>query len=585
MYEPDIDQSEWPEHRESYTAEDLKKFEKKKQKEAKKADAKKRGAIYVSDDEEEEEKAAAEEKKQKEAADTAPEPVGEVPGVFPEDLHAERVALIPKSDMELAEEKVNHLLLQHERKTLLEKIDYSVWTFDQALAKLRREKFKLDTDLKTTDLKVLTLYQELHLLKDFEESENRLFNKLAKARGQKVQVVADKTECEKQLNHKLAEIKAWQEKDKQVMADFNQVVGGEKSEFYPQLLKIFKKKVKRNKKKAPRDVDVDEDEDSDNEDNYDSDDSLSDEESDSDDDDDDSCPLHCDSAIYEKVLELREKRLEQEEILADFNKAVVELNKTYERHQGRERTIDKELTSTEADIEAFQSEKQRALNQIEVTIPLKLSQMKYLVEGKLPQDISNALIFTSTGLQKLKNRIQELTNEKLQLSKQFKDLKRGHKILLKELQVKRDQIAVEQKKCEDVQMLKFGQIIDLSILAKVGEDEGAAELRRKLKNLESSSVRKLSEWDIKIREAKDELAEITQQNTRWLERVAKLTKAQYDLEDQLNSTTKNVHVADSNPADEKSDNDRRQLLQLVLTLSLFKSVPTKTARLCTVRKS
>jgi len=53
------------------------------------------------------------------------------------------------------------------------------------------------------------------------------------------------------------------------------------------------------------------------------------------------------------------------------------------------------------------------------------------------------------------------------LHKEFKELKRGHKVLEKELDVKREEIAVEQKKCEDVQMLKFGQIIDLSILAKV----------------------------------------------------------------------------------------------------------------------
>jgi len=260
---------------------------------------------------------------------------------------------------------------------------------------------------------------------------------------------------------------------------------------------------------------------------------------------------------------LREKRLEQEEILQDFTKACTALNQQYQVHTNKEKNIDKELEKTEADIEQFQSEKQRALNQIEVTIPLKLSQMRYLEDDKLPADISNALIFTSTGLAKLRNRILELQNEKVALTKQFKDLKRGHKVLLKELQSKRELIAVEQKRCQDVQMLKFGQIIDLSILAKVGVDEGAAELRRKLKNLEAGSVQKLNEWDKKIQDAKDELAKITAQNTRWLERVASLTKAQYDLEDQLNTTTKNVHVADSSPIDEKSDSDRRQLLQLV----------------------
>jgi len=498
-----------------------------------------------------------------ESKSASPSPAPEVE-VDVQKGHAARLALIPKSELEQAEEVVVKQLLQHERKTLMEKIDFAVWTFDQALSKLRREKFKLDTDLKTTDLKILTLYQELNLLKDFEETENALFAKMKTAKKNKLEVVAAKTDCEKQLNHKLAEIKTWQEKDKQVMAEFNQVVGGEKSEFYPQLLKIFKKKVKRKKKKVVKEDMEDEDSDADN-DGYDSESSDEDDDSDSEEEEDDSCPPHCDLAIYEKVLELLEKRLEQEEVLAEFNKAVLELNKTYERHQLKEKQIDKELTSTENDIEQFQSEKQRALNRIEVTVPLKLSQMKYLVEGgsALPADISSALIFTSTGLTKLKSRIHELGVEKQTLTKQFKDLKRGHKVLLKELQVKRGAIAVEQKKCEDVQMLKFGQIIDLSILAKVGVDEGAAELRRKLKLLENNSVVKLNEWDKKILDAKDDLAKITQQNTRWLERVAKLTKAQYDLEDQLNTTTKNVHVADNSGNDANAENDRRQLLQLV----------------------
>ncbi len=95
------------------------------------------------------------------------------------------------------------------------------------------------------------------------------------------------------------------------------------------------------------------------------------------------------------------------------------------------------------------------------------------------------------------------------------------------------------------------------------EDEGAAALRQKLLELEQMSTQKLAEWDRKIASAKDELAAITQQNTRWLERVAKLTQAQYQLEYQLNRTTKSVHVADASPVDEKAEIERKQLLQLV----------------------
>ncbi len=184
-------------------------------------------------------------------------------------------------------------------------------------------------------------------------------------------------------------------------------------------------------------------------------------------------------------------------------------------------------------------------------------------DSKLPQDLNNALIFTSNALTILKGRVGELQNEKLAHQRHFKELKKQHRQLLKDLKVKKALIEVEKKHCEDVQMLKFGQIIDLSILSKVGEDEGAAELRAKLKMLEESSVKKLTEWDRKISAAKDEMSKVTQQNTVWLEKVARLTQAQYQLENQLNKNTTNVNVSDSGPADDKAEAERRQILHLV----------------------
>jgi hypothetical protein len=75
--------------------------------------------------------------------------------------HDDRVAAITKSELESAEEAIARKVLEHERRTLLDKIDFAVWTFDQNIAKLRKEKFKMDTDLKTTDLKVTNMHSML----------------------------------------------------------------------------------------------------------------------------------------------------------------------------------------------------------------------------------------------------------------------------------------------------------------------------------------------------------------------------------------------------------------------------------------
>lgn len=61
-------------------------------------------------------------------------------------------------------------------------------TFDQAVSDLRQEKFKLTSDLKATDLKLLTQYHELQLLKGFEAKESELMVKLKRCRTDKAQV-------------------------------------------------------------------------------------------------------------------------------------------------------------------------------------------------------------------------------------------------------------------------------------------------------------------------------------------------------------------------------------------------------------
>merc|ERR1712230_352213 len=120
---------------------------------------------------------------------------------------------------------------------------------------------------------------------------------------------------------------------------------GEGNQFMPQLLKIFKKRIKRAKKRnGDEDEDEDEDEDWDDDEDFDE---------DEDDDEEDSCPVGCDQTLYDKVLELREKRLDQEEIISDFQKTIDELTRNNERQQTREKQINKDLNQTEKEIESF----------------------------------------------------------------------------------------------------------------------------------------------------------------------------------------------------------------------------------------
>ena len=217
----------------------------------------------------------------------------------------------------------------------------------------------------------MTLGQELILLREFQKRDEALHTKLEKSRVDKATVVEEIKTCRDKLKAKRAEIKVWQEKDEQLAKEFNQLVG-ESSSFYPALLRVFKRKIKRAKKKNDGD-DSDEETESEEESDYDSD------EGDSDEDEEDICPPGCDQGLYDKVLELRDKRLDQEEVLTEFQKSIEELDKASTRHQGREKQIDKDLTGTDLDIQRFQNEKQQKLNELDVVVILSSDQIRNML--------------------------------------------------------------------------------------------------------------------------------------------------------------------------------------------------------------
>ena len=417
------------------------------------------------------------------------------------------------STMEIALREERKLTLLHERKILLEKTEQTVTAFDDAMYDLRREKIKLDADLKTAEMRALTFLHELDLLRVFEKKETALSTKAEKSKIEKSQVTTEIQECRVQLETKKKEIEVWQEKDKVIESEFSNLVP-ESNALWPQLFKIFKRKIKRTKKSSG-DGSGDEDSDFESEEEE----SDSDEDGDSDDEDeDDSCPAGCDQALYDKVLELREKRLDQEDILADFQKNIDDLKKTFDRLSNREKQIVKDLTSTEKDIESFQTEKQRKLNTLDVYITTQISQVLHLVKssvyfeeekkgGKKSQPSSpsrspmrrmmsdTASVMSSTmggmngdilpeyvlhpemklglvigreSIEKLKHRIVGIQDETSVQDKRFRNLHKEKKKLYREKKTRKTVIQAQDEKCNDLQMLKFGQTIDLESLDKMG---------------------------------------------------------------------------------------------------------------------
>ena len=89
----------------------------------------------------------------------------------------------------------------------------------------------------------------------------------------------------------------------------------------------------------------------------------------------DICPPGCDQTLFEKILDLREKKLDTEEVCGDIQKGIEDLRRTIDRLRSREKQIVKDGQQTELEVQQFQLQKQAALNQISVVVPLRIKQI------------------------------------------------------------------------------------------------------------------------------------------------------------------------------------------------------------------
>ena len=464
-------------------------------------------------------------------------------------------------------------MLLHERQALLTRVESDALKVDEKIYALRKMKMQYNVELKAAEMRLLVLHKELTLLMDFETKDNMLNSKLEKCQRDKGEVVANISNCHGKLQTKKAELQVWVEKDKTIMEDFTALVP-EKNNFHDQLLKIFKRKMKRAKKRSTNDDEDEEEEEDDGGDFDDNDDDYEENEV------DDSCPPGCDTALYESIIELREKRLDQEEVLADFQKELDELKKAHDRHVGRERQIDKDLKNTEVEIQKFQTEKQQHINELLVNIPLRISQIHLWkqetdAEGNkidVPKNptvlrdtfrITGCAVFSDARLEKLRRRIGELNLEIVQDKEIFKGLHKQKSALEKDKVVKEGLIAKQTGRCEELQMLKFGQLVDITALDKISVNNDEAELRVKSNALEISNEQEIFKIHAHHRQLKGQLLDFTHQNTAKLNRVADLNGRQFFLEKELNGNKTGMQVVDDGPTLRAETEERNRLVALV----------------------
>jgi hypothetical protein len=496
--------------------------------------------------------------------------------------------------------------LEFERKMLIKKTENNVRSFEEALEQLRVDRHSLLADLKLAELKLLVMFQEYEMLRTYEVKDIALQNRQTKCAGEKSEISGNMTEFKMKLEVKMEDLKGWNEKIVSISTDLKNVLPS--SHFFADTLnKIFKKKIKRNK------AGVDDDEEEEEEDDVDDDDDEDEEEV------DDYCPAGCDRSLYDRIIELRERRLDNEEIIAEVQKSIDDLKKTIDRLKQREKQIVKDALQAEVEVQQFQLLKQATLNQIGIVVPLKISQLfafhgsggytgptdivppgtadgsnvggqGLMSTGSVPDleitdgqnelatlanvdtrtvvaniNLHSHVLFNNKSMMRLQSRIGELhletDEERLNLKEMYKERVR----LNKDKEIRQTEIENWENKCKNIQMLKFGRLIDVDALEAGSDRSKEIEAEKTVKLVEDEGRLNMFRMQKELEEVKEKLSHTTLRNTDMLNMVASLTEAKLSITRELNSS-KGPTVTEDSKQKEYREKEERKRMQMYLSL-------------------
>ncbi|KAF1668204.1 Cilia- and flagella-associated protein 44, partial [Aptenodytes patagonicus] len=437
-------------------------------------------------------------------------------------------------------EKIKNLYLQ---ETLIKKINALVINFDAELRFLRHKKLKLDVQMKSADLRYITWYEELLILKNLEKRENLLQGRVDTLISEQEAMRSKLNSYLAQMEDRKSEIVKLQECEKALYANF-QASLGENNEFARFLTKVLKKKIKcMEKKEVGREADEEDENEEENDDESSL--GIDEENSGSEDEvfDDSVCPKNCNEALFRNTMQLRQKQLDIEKALTEEKKVAANLRKNYNALAKKAKVVETSLGTAETELETFQWEKQQRLNELYVVVPLKLHQVvEYLVNGEMPSDFSQALVFTNQSLEYLQKRMVDLHNEKIMQREIYKKAQEQHKQLVQDKKEMDINIRRLEEKCSHLMMKKFGRLVDFEAVQAHSVNIRMEELEVQIMEKEYVHSQELQEWEERILDLRQQLMKLTKENTSKLQQLNRFCLEKQQLETKLDSLKNDLGV-------------------------------------------
>ncbi|XP_072743964.1 cilia- and flagella-associated protein 44 [Anoplolepis gracilipes] len=345
----------------------------------------------------------------------------------------------------------------YKQDCILRYVTTSCENLDKKLNKLEYDRLDIVAENVNINLFLLTLRQEYIILREYETRENILRNQVnckleeVATIRQKIQIITDK------IDIKNKEITKLRNQIKNMFTEYMSRINDNK--FRNFLCRIFKKKYKEAKEEDETTTTTTTETSSDETNSIDTGELVY--------FDENVCPPGCDKKLYDLAFLMREKRYSCEHHIKDSQQTMEIFYKEIQIHTKKLKVMENNLKKHEDDLNMFMLEKQKKLNNVDVTVIMKLHQLQYFEKSELPLKLHDCVLFDKNKLSSLYARIRELHEETLELHAKHKRA-RMH---LQRIKLDCNHMRVNNKNLKNEIKLKiinkFGQNISLNKLYEI----------------------------------------------------------------------------------------------------------------------
>ncbi|XP_011500262.1 PREDICTED: uncharacterized protein LOC105364098 [Ceratosolen solmsi marchali] len=383
----------------------------------------------------------------------------------------------------------------YEQDQILNHVYKSYKSFDKELDKLEKERFEIVYETIYVNLFILTIHQELIVLRKFEKMEmelNEIINSNQKAKIKEVSCINNFISKVEDKTFKISKI---QEKINENSTRYINSIKNNK--YYRFLKKICQKKYKTHSAEA------DASSESESSMSISSSDDDMGKDSDASDNletihlDENICPPECNRQLYDEAFILREMRYEMESRIHSKQSLINNWKQKIDVHRKRLKMIDVELQENRDKLQLLLTDKQNQLNDIDITVILKLHQLQCFTEGDKPENIQNCIIFDKNRLSQLYARVGQLENETAEQMTKYKNDKIHLRKIKVSCELMKEEIDKLKRKIKKKMQQKFGQQISLVTLYE-------AVLRRLIDDIKANTSSLVKFYDNKIKSIKNE---------------------------------------------------------------------------------